>query len=208
MHSHEYTLLGGINRAKVGRYITIASATVSGAAVCIVSMFVDIAKHLGINAALPPTILSLLGAGAVFCVLYWLFDRYVLHFRFIIAFLRVPNLNGEWNCAGQTLNPDKTPSYPWSGTITIVQTWDKIKVHMRTMTSESDSNTAALVYDDGVGYRLLYSYKNRANIDEPELSDHRGFAELVFDRECQTARGEYFNGHGRFTFGTLNLTKV
>jgi hypothetical protein len=28
---HEYTLLGGVNRAKVGRYLALASASVSGA---------------------------------------------------------------------------------------------------------------------------------------------------------------------------------
>ncbi|NTZ32437.1 hypothetical protein G7Z95_06000 [Citrobacter freundii] len=35
-----------------------------------------------------------------------------------------------------------------------------------------------------------------------------GFAELIFDKSLTTADGEYFNGRGRNTFGTMKLRKL
>jgi len=63
------------------------------------------------------------------------------------------------------------------------------------------------VHDQADGFRLLYNYKNDPNIDEPDLAAHRGSAELVFSADLLTAKGEYFNGHGRYTFGTMKLTR-
>jgi hypothetical protein len=34
-----------------------------------------------------------------------------------------------------------------------------------------------------------------------------GFSELVFSKDLVSAEGEYFNGHGRYTFGTMHLTR-
>ena len=73
---HEYALLGGINRAKVGRYLTLIAASVSAGTVFVLLTVVDLAHRLGPNANIPPAILSLVGAGVVFGVLYWMFDRY------------------------------------------------------------------------------------------------------------------------------------
>jgi len=63
------------------------------------------------------------------------------------------------------------------------------------------------VYDAADGFRLLYNYKNDPNIEEPELAPHRGSAELTFSSDLKAASGEYFNGHGRYTFGTMKLTR-
>jgi hypothetical protein len=59
---HEYTLLGGVNRSKVGRYIALLSATTSAVIVFLLLTVVDFAKRLGIPANVPPSVLSLLGA--------------------------------------------------------------------------------------------------------------------------------------------------
>jgi hypothetical protein len=64
-----------------------------------------------------------------------------------------------------------------------------------------------VVYDSADGYRLLYNYRNEPRIEEPDLKGHVGFADLVFDKNLRTAEGPYFNGHGRFTFGTIKLTR-
>lgn len=208
MVNHEYALLGGISRAKVGRYLGILSAGISAIIVFFLLSAVDLAKSLGIPANLTPSVLSLFGAGAVFTVIYWILDRYVWRWALIGNLLGVPNLSGEWECEGQTLNQDGAQSYNWTANITIIQSWDKIRVRLKTPQSGSNSNSAALICDEADGYRLFYSYKNDPRIGEPELKSHRGFAEIVFDKELQSGEGEYFNGHGRYTFGIMKLKRI
>jgi len=208
MQEHEYALLGGINRSRVGRYLNLIAATVSATVVFILLTAVDFAKRLGIPANLPPVVLSLVGAASVFTMLYWLFDRYAWRWSKLSQLINVPDLRGEWHCDGQTINPDLSLGYVWEGKVTIVQSWDKIRVRLATMQSGSNSVAAALLCDEVDGYRLFYHYMNDPNIGEPNLNSHRGFAELVFSKDRKSGKGEYFNGHGRYTFGTLTLRKI
>jgi hypothetical protein len=101
---------------------------------------------------------------------------------------------------------DRSPPQTWVGKVKIVQSWDRLQVHLETKQSSSGSVAAALLHDAAVGYRLMYHYRNQPRLGEPELSMHHGFAELVFVTGG-TATGEYFNGRGRNTFGTMKLTK-
>ncbi len=204
--NHEYTVLGGINRAVIGRYIATVAAIISAGLVFLLLQAVNVAKQFGVAANLPPTILPLVSAGAVFSVLYWLFDR--LLWKHLASLLKVPVIAGEWTCIGTSLNPDGTTKYEWNGTVTILQSWDKLRVRLRTAQSGSNSVTAACVYDEADGYRLLYNYRNDPKIGEPDLKSHLGFAELLFDQKLTSATGEYFNGHGRYTFGTMKLEKA
>ena len=207
MLEHEYTMLGGISRAKVGRYLSLISAIVSAIIVFILLFGVDLAKKYGIPASLPPSILSLIGAGAVFTALYWLLDRYAWRWGPIGKLLKVPNLSGDWECEGQTFNADHSHRGPWKGSVVIIQSWDKLRVRLKTDQSSSNSNSAALICDEADGYRLFYSYKNEPRIEEKDLNSHRGFAEIVFGKDLKAAEGEYFNGHGRYTFGTMKLKR-
>ncbi|RZI54665.1 MAG: hypothetical protein EOP12_01640 [Pseudomonas sp.] len=205
--SHEYSVLGGINRAAIGRYISgIAAmcATLLGAGA---AWLVDVAKTLGLADHIPGLIFWPLTAGAIYSAIYWIFNSYVWRYSKIAKLLKVPNLEGTWMCQGQTINPDKTKGYTWPAEITIVQTWDKLRIRLKTNQSASNSVAAALTYDEVDGYRLIYNYKNELKIDEPELMSHRGSAELLFSSDLKTATGEYFNGHGRYTFGTMKLTR-
>lgn len=202
---HEYALLGGFNRAAVGKWIARASAAISGAAVFILLSAVDLARSFGIDANLPPAVLSLVGAGMVYTILYWVFDHYGWRFGPLGRLLKVPVLAGSWTCEG--LGVDRSPPFPWQGKVTIVQSWDRIRVHLETNQSASDSVAAALLYDAAVGYRLLYHYRNHPRVGEPDLAAHHGFAELVFASDGRSALGEYFNGRGRNTYGTMKLVK-
>ena len=208
MSEHEYSLLGGFNRARIGRYLTLIAASVSAGVVFVLLTIVDVAKQLGVPANLPPTILSLAGASAVFSALYWVFDRHVWRWPPLARLLKVPDLSGDWNCSGQSLGPDGRPTFSWQGTISIAQSWDKLRVRLRTDQSGSNSITAALVSDELDGYRLLYNYRNEPRIGETQLKAHLGFADLLFNKKATSAEGEYFNGHGRFTFGTMRLTRI
>ncbi|MEO6217857.1 MAG: hypothetical protein ABIO86_17650 [Sphingomonas sp.] len=204
---HEYALLGGLNRARIGRYLAIIAAAISSGIVFLLLTLVDVAHSLGLQQNIPPVVLSMVGAGSVYAALYALFDRHVWKLPRLSALLRVPNLSGSWRCEGQTINPDKSPGQQWTGEVRIVQSWDKIRLRLTTGQSTSNSVAAALIFDEADGYRLMYNYSNEPKITEPDLRGHRGFAELCFAKDCESAVGEYFNGHGRFTFGTMHLSK-
>lgn len=208
MLEHEYVTMGGVSRAKVGRYLSSMAAVVSAGVVFVLLKAVDIAQQFGLPANLPPSVLSLVGAGAVFSALYWFLDRYAWRWSYIGNLLKVPNISGEWDCKGQTINPDRTPSYAWEAKVTIVQSWDRLRVRLKTAQSGSNSNSAALICDEAEGYHLLYSYKNDPRIGEAELNSHLGFAEILFAKDLQSGEGEYFNGHGRYTFGTMKLRRL
>jgi hypothetical protein len=209
MLDHEYALVGGVNRANVGRYLSLLAASVSGFIVYLLLLLVDVAKTLGVPASIPPSVLSLVGAGMVFAMLYALFNRYAWRWWPFPAWLKVPDLSGTWRCEGQTLAPDgKGTAQDWHANVVMVQSWDKLRVRLKTEQSGSNSITAALMYDSAEGYRLLYSYRNDPHIGEVELKSHVGFADLVFSKDLKTAEGSYFNGHGRFTFGTMQWVRA
>jgi hypothetical protein len=207
MQDHEYALVGGVNRAKIGRYLALTSSVVSAGIVFLLLSAVDFANRYGIPVNLPPVVLSAVGASSVFFALYWIFDRFLWRSPGLGLILKVPNLSGEWQCDGQTLNPDKTPGFAWNATIKIWQSWDKIRLRLVTKSSSSDSVAAAITYDSIDGYHLLYHYRNTPSITSVGLAAHRGFAELNFTQDLRAASGEYFNGSGRFTFGTMTLKR-
>jgi hypothetical protein len=39
------------------------------------------------------------------------------------------------------------------------------------------------------------------------LNSHRGSEELTFSKDLPSAEGEYFNGHGRYNYRTIQLTR-
>jgi len=204
---HEYAILGGLKRTAVGRGLTQTAAAVSGVATFLVLQLVDLAKKFGLDANLPPIVLSLLGAGTVYAGLYWLFDNHLWRFGLVLRFLKVPDLSGEWACVGQTLTEAGQIKFDWTGKVRIVQTYDSIQVRLTTDQSASSSVAAALQCDDAGGYRLLYHYQNDPRVGEPELHGHRGFADITITEDGRAAEGEYFTGAGRNTFGRMTWTK-
>lgn len=208
MLEHEYTLLGGVSRLNIGRYLALISAAVSGLIVFALLSSVDLARRFGIAASVPPSVLSFVGAGTVFTALSWVLNRYAWRWKFINTMLRIPDLGGNWTCHGSTMATASNGAFEWTGEVTIVQSWDKIRVRLKTATSTSNSRSAALIRDEADGWRLFYSYQNDPKIDQTELHAHRGFSEILFDPDLKTGDGEYFNGHGRYTFGTMKLERA
>lgn len=208
MLEHEYTVLGGVSRVRIGHYLGILSGGVSAAVVFVGLWAVDLAKTFGISANLPPSILSLVGAGTVFVVLYWILDRFAWRWRVVSKLLKVPNLSGEWECTGKTINAQGESIFDWTAKVTIIQTWDRIRVRLKTDTSASNSTSAALIHDEADGFRLFYSYSNEPKMGQHELHAHRGSAEITFAKDVQSAEGEYFNGYGRYTFGRMSLKRL
>lgn len=205
---HEYAILGGINRSLIGRYISVIAATVSAGIVFALLAAVDVAKRFGLPANLPPAALSLVGAAAVFTALYALFNLYIWRWGPLNRLLKIPNISGRWECSGETLEPNGNVLHLWNGVIVITQTWDRIRVRLKTAQSGSNSISAALLHDEADGFVLLYHYRNEPKVGETHLHSHRGFAEITFSSDLTDASGEYFNGQGRFTFGRLSLKRI
>lgn len=197
---HEYALLGGFNRAHLGRWIYVVASAISAVIVFLLLAAVDVASAWGLNVNLPPMVLALLGAGSVYAALYWLFNRYGWKYTPIGRLLKLPDLSGKWTCTGVPIEP--TGGKPWTGQVTIVQSWDRLRIHMKTSQSTSDSLAAALQHDEAAGSRLMYHYRNQP-LTGQDLTPHHGFAEMTFARGEFSARGDYFNGRGRNTFGTM-----
>lgn len=204
---HEYTILSGINRSNVGRLLGMIAGGLSSVIVLVVLAIVDLAKTMGLASYVPQLVLWPIGAGVVYLAVYWLFDRHAWKLGWIAKLLKLPNLAGKWTCTGRSLAADGSVTYQWSGSVVITQSWDRLKIRLTTSKSRSESIAAALFSDEGDGYRIMYHYLNTPSIEQPELNIHRGFAELTFDPTCATASGEYFNGQGRFTFGTFNWVR-
>ena len=205
---HEYTLLNGTNRSGIGRWIALIAAAIASAAIFVFLAFIDVARSLGWAPNIPPIIMWPVSAGVIYVALYWLFDRYLWRFVKVRALLKLPDLQGAWVCQAKTLNADKSTAHEWGGELKITQSWDRLKIRLETKHSVSTSIAAAIAYDEADGFLVIYHYRNEPKADAPaDMRAHRGFGELKFASDCQSATGEYFNGLGRFTFGTMTLER-
>ncbi|HEY3696368.1 hypothetical protein, partial [Phenylobacterium sp.] len=75
--NHEYCVLGGVNRARIGQVIGVIAAAVSSFLVAVLLAAFDVAHTLGFGEQIPTVLFPPIGAFTVFAVLYWLFDRHV-----------------------------------------------------------------------------------------------------------------------------------
>ncbi|WP_249453436.1 hypothetical protein [Xanthomonas arboricola] len=204
---HEYVVLGGINRAQIGKYLARTASIVSGLLVWTLLQAVDIAKGLGLSANLPPVVLSLLGAGTVYAVLYLIFRRWIWRIPLVMQWLKVADLSGTWICEGNPFPRPDSHAVNWTGTMTITQDWDRVRIHLDAGLSKSNSDVAGLVSDPIEGFVLLYSYRNEPKAGETQLNAHRGFARLVFAKDMKSGNGDYFTGDGRHSSGNFTLRK-
>lgn len=204
---HEYSVMGGVNRTNVGRLLSFVASAISGGLVFGILYMVDLAKKLEWNVNAPPTLLSLVGAGTVFSVLYWVLNKWAWKWPGVGMLLKVPDVSGTWNCQGKTLAPDGSTKFDWQADVTIVQCWDKLRIRLTTKTSGSSSISAALAHDSVDGFVLLYHYRNDPRPEAVELKPHTGCAVMTIAKDLKSADGEYFNGRDRMTFGTMTWTK-
>lgn len=204
---HEYALLNGRNRSAIGKTIGSLAASVSGLVTFAILAADDLAKQLGWNHNVPPLVLSLVGAGVVYGLLYWLFDKFAWRWWPVTLWLKVPDISGNWTCDGESRDPATEDVQLWTGTVKISQSWDRLRVTLQTKDSTSYSIAAALIHDPA-GPTLIYNYSNTPKITRHDLAAHRGFTQLDFETSLQKATGEYFNGHGRNTYGTMVLSRT
>lgn len=207
MHQkHEYSMIGH-SRATIGRWLGVVSGMAAGAVTTLAGS--ALMGHIMGWVSLQEHPVSIPVSAATFYVVgHFCFDRWLWKKSWVQKLLGIPDLNGKWQCAGETLDPGSgVATYHWAARVTITQTWEKIKVHLETATSRSHSVAASIVKNDDVGFVLMYSYRNEPKPGEPELKAHIGYCELHVETSQSRATGTYFNSGGRLTYGRMTLTK-
>lgn len=198
MAMHDYAIFGH-SRATIGRWLGVASVLLTGAiSSLLVWLYQATNWQAFATAVVTPTI--------IYFGLHWLFNKYAWK----IPFFSIPNIAGVWSVVGQTLNEDGSTRYDWNAEIDIEQTWENICITLKTSQSSSESYTATLGKKPGTkgGWVLHYSYSNNPNADQfHELNSHKGYCELVLNKELTLGEAAYFNSNGRRTFGKMNLTR-
>lgn len=143
-----------------------------------------------------------------FTLIYTLFDKYLWKVKWLRRFLLVPDLNGKWECKGQTTQKNGTQAeYSWESDMTITQSWSKLCVHSKAEQSVSKSIAASIYHDKGVGYKVLYQFINTPKVGESDLQIHSGTVELLFEENFRKATGYYYTDHHRSTVGKMELRK-
>ncbi|MDG9730337.1 pancortin-3 [Ignatzschineria sp. RMDPL8A] len=195
---HDYAIINH-NRASVGRWLGVASLLLS----YLISLgLLKLAKISFFENSFNFTVST--------GILYWLVYTFFNKFLWKIPLFKLPNIQGVWSINGKTIDQNGQTLYEWSGELDIEQAWDKIAIVLKTDQSESKSYTATLRKESGSkgGWILYYSYKNEPDINEQgSLSMHKGYCEITFNENNETASGSYFNNFGRYTFGVLDLKK-
>lgn len=206
MQPHEYSVIG-LDRTAIGRYLGVVAGVMASLAAMGTTLAFDLAQRFGFSDVGAGVAIYPINAGLFYFLGHLAFNKYIWRRKFIQTVLGVPDLNGEWACKGVTKDNDGNVTHEWDATVTISQTWEKIRVYLNTGQSNSRSKSASLVKEPGRGYVLMYSYQNEPHIGEPELRSHVGYCELLLDEDLKTAEGDYFNNKGRVTFGRMKLTK-
>lgn len=206
MQPHEYSIIGH-DRASVGRYLGAAAGLLASVAAILITLGFDLAKRFGFSEGGASLVIFPLNAATFYFLGHLAFNKWIWRRKLVQAILGVPDLNGDWDCQGLTKDNNGNVTYEWNATVTITQTWEKIRVYLNTGQSSSRSKSASLVKEPGRGYVLMYSYQNDPRIGEPELRTHVGYCELQLSEDLKVAEGDYFNNKGRVTFGRMKLVK-
>lgn len=206
MQPHEYSVIGH-SRASIGRYLAIAAGVLASITATIVTLGLGAAQFFGLPTSETNVVLVPLNAATFYLIGHASFDKWIWRRKFVQSLLGIPDLNGVWECEGETIGEDGGVTYHWNAKVTINQTWERIRIYLDTGQSCSRSKSAALVREPGRGYVLMYSYQNEPKIGEPALRTHVGYCELQLDESLGTAEGNYFNNRGRVTFGRMKLIR-
>jgi hypothetical protein len=203
---HEYSVIGH-SRALLGQKLAIVAGLLTTAVTSIGIFSIHLLQNAGLSRAqtlaIPPI------GGVVTAGIFWAFNEYGWRVKPIRKLLKLPDLEGTWNCIGRRLDDKVEGTSAWSSTIFITQTWEKISITQQSdQGSASWSQAASLMRKPTGEFVLMYSYFNDPDISHPNMSGHRGYCELTFDTDIRQAKGFYFNNKGRISHGEMQLTKI
>ncbi|EMN3500845.1 Cap15 family CBASS effector [Klebsiella quasipneumoniae] len=106
MKSHEYIVISGFNRSKVGKIIGSLASLISGVLVFLILTYLENNSYIEMKSVMTPTVSSLISAGTMYLILYWIFDSRLWKWKLISKVINVPNLSGEWDCEGRGENKE------------------------------------------------------------------------------------------------------
>ena len=195
---HEYAIFGH-SRSTIGRWLGVASIILTGALSSALVIMDEVTSIKAFSAVVVTPAL-------IYFALHYCFENY----GWKIPFFKIPDISGIWIANGITQNEDGSTRYDWNAEIDIEQTWEKICITLRTDKSSSASYTATLGKKPGTkgGWILHYSYiNNPAPGHYHDLNTHKGYCELIFNKEMNEGNAAYFNSNGRRTFGIMSLKK-
>jgi hypothetical protein len=204
--THEYSMIGH-SRATVGRWLGIVASLIAAGCITLIGFAIVKAADLGWMDPRPYPYSVPVTATVIYGIAFFVFNKWLWRRKCLQRFMSIPDLSGRWKCAGVTLdNISNEPTFQWEAEVTISQTWEKIKVHSATNQSRSNSVAASIVKDEGVGFVLMYSYRNEPR-PGTDMKAHIGYCELHITEDLSSANGHYFNSGGRLTHGTMELTR-
>ncbi|MAI31665.1 MAG: pancortin-3 [Rhodopirellula sp.] len=195
---HDYAMFGH-DRAQIGRWLGFSAIVLAGAASQIFSW-------LGSFSGWEAFIKASLTTSAAYLFLHWIFNEKAWQ----INFFGIPKIEGCWAIDGKTLDEDGNNKYEWHGTLHIKQTWKQIQISLETEKSKSESYTATISekHSPRGGWVLSYSYKNEPKLEySHDMSPHKGYCEMEFDKDLNNAKATYFNSGGRKTYGIMDLKR-
>lgn len=195
---HEYCIKGH-KKEIVVFYITLASVVLS-------TCFAQLIDLIG--AQLHIAIKYTLTTSCTFGLLYALFSKKLWKSKGFGKLFNFPNLNGNYTVKALSLKNPTGSEIEWDGRMSIVQTWDKILITLKTdkSSSESISSNGCIEYIPNIGYRLEYKYHNDPNLIKSELHPHDGECTITFTEQICTAKAEYFTKE-RSSNGIMELVK-
>ncbi|SCM68742.1 hypothetical protein [Donghicola eburneus] len=201
---HEYSVVGH-SRAKIGMFIAFASGALAGFLTLLLGFLIT--KLVAFNLDVPKVVLWPLTGSAIFGCLFILFDKFLWKSGKLKYLIGVPDISGEWTVVGESYQTSGKKNKIWDAKLIITQSYEKITVHLATGTSSSQSISAAIIDEGGAGVRLIYSYENNPEVGNEELKKHIGYCNILFGKTLQNGKGQYFNGHGRYTHGNITITR-
>ncbi len=125
-----------------------------------------------------------------------------------LGVIRTPDLNGTWS--GMVGTSYDNFASPRKATLTIHQTWQRIRIELTTDTSHSASRSASMTIKPPRNVIVTYSYTNDPRPDAPDsMHAFHGTATQTLSpgADRDTFDGDFYTGRDRGTFGTLNFSR-
>jgi hypothetical protein len=143
----------------------------------------------------------------VYGLLFWVYDSCLWKRKvFGVSLSRIPDCHGTWY--GE-LHSSHDGGTNVKGMLIVHQTWSKIMVEFRNVSSSSYSRMASLNITPGASEGLIYEYTNDPRADAmATMHAHRGFAFLKLLIDKHWLEGDYYTGRDRASYGTMRFRRV
>lgn len=167
-------------------------------------------KTLGLMQLTPPWWFDAPSVMGFYGLFYSIFEKWLWSTRIMrmIRLVKLPDLNGTWK--GYAASSFDEHSTKHDADIEILQSWKRIKIILKTKSSESHSLIAALITENPNGVVLNYEYLNEPKVTaKTTMHAHRGTARLILRKVkgSKVLDGEYYTGRDRQNYGMMHFKR-